>query len=111
MELYERVVSSGGKVSYKKHVAAPTRVDVEIDDAQVNALVSTIAICWLSAMEKQLLNIKKGSALATRIKAVEDAVSKMASLVAGKMDQQMVDAGTIAWGKALETLQIELARG
>lgn len=110
-ELFEKVVSKGGKVSYKKHEPAPLRVDIEIDDKQINTLVSTIAICWLSAMEKQLLNIKKGSALATRIKAVEDAVSKMASMLAAPLDNKMVDAGTIAWGKALEALQVELARG
>lgn len=111
MELFEKVVSKGGKISYRKHEPAPLRVDIEIDDMQVNTLVSTIAVCWLQAMEQQLFNIKKGSALATRIKAVEDAVSKMASLAAGKMDNKMVDAGTVAWGKALETLQVELSKG
>lgn len=111
MELFERVVSSGGKISYKKHEPAPTRVDIEIDDMQVNCLTSTIAICWLKAMEVQLGAAKKGSALATRVKAVEDAISKLASMVSGPMDEHMVDAGTIAWGAALQRLQVELSKG
>lgn len=111
MELFEKVVSKGGKISYLKHEPAPLRVDIEIDDLQVNTLVSTIAICWLKAMATQLGTIKKGSALARGIDSVEGAIGKLATLAAGKMDDKMVDAGTVAWGKALETLQAELSRG
>ena len=109
MNLYEKHVSPNGKVTYKEHTIS-RRVDVEIDDLQINALVSTIAICWLHAMSKQLSDTKKGSALATRIKAVEEAVTKMAKLASGKIDEKMVDAGTIAWGAALQRLQLELSK-
>lgn len=109
MTLYEKVISKNGKVTYREHTTS-IRADIEIDDLQINTLVSTIAICWLHAMSKQLSDAKKGSALATRIKAVEEAVTKMAKLASGKMDEKMVDAGTIAWGAALQRLQMELSK-
>lgn len=109
MILYEKVISEKGKVTYKEHNNS-VRADIEIDDLQINTLVSTIALCWLHAMSKQLSGLKKGSALATRIKAVEEAVTRLAKLSSGKMDDKMVDAGTIAWGAALKRLEMELGR-
>lgn len=109
MTLYEKIVSPNGKVTYREHNNS-VRADIEIDDLQINTLVATIAICWLKAMSTQLGEVKKGSALSVRIKAVEESISKLASLSAGKMDDKMVDAGTIAWGAALKRLEMELGR-
>lgn len=60
MTLYEKHISANGKVTYKEHTTS-IRSDIEIDDRQINTLVSTIAICWLNAMSKQLSDIKKGN--------------------------------------------------
>lgn len=109
MNLYEKHVSPNGKVTYKEHTIS-RRVDLEIDDKQINTLVSTIAVCWLAAMEDQLGAVKKGSALATRVKAVKESIGKMAQLVSGKCDDKMCDAGVVAWGAALAALQDELSK-
>lgn len=112
MQLYEKITSPGGRVSYRPYQKQEPsfRVDMEIDDKQVNTLVSSITVAWLEAMKTQLFHVKKGSALATRIQAVEDAVRKMAQLSAGELDERMVHAGTVAWGAALSTLATELQR-
>jgi len=109
MQLYERNISARGKVTYRPYNETPPRVDLEIDNLQVNTLTATIAICWLEAMHRQLENINKGSALARRVKGVEEAISGLARLSSCQMDEQMVDAGTKAWTAALQMLQQELA--
>jgi len=108
MQLYEKKVSPNGKVTYQKY--APKRIELEIDDIQINTLVSSIAVAWLQTMQIQLGTAKKGGALATRIRKVEEAITSMAQLASGKMDQRMVDAGTIAWGTAIRTVADELSK-
>lgn len=108
-ELFSKTTTAGGRNIYRRYVPT-TDVDIFIDDLQINTLVSTIAVCWLSSIQAQLQQIKKGSALATRIRAVEESITKMAQLVSGKCDDKIYDAGTKAWTAALVTLQQELAQ-
>jgi hypothetical protein len=108
MQLYEKKVSPNGKVTYQEY--APKRIEMEIDDIQINTLVSSITVAWLQTMQIQLGAAKKGSALATRIRKVEEAIAGMAQLAAGKLDTRMVEAGTMAWGAAIRTVADELSK-
>lgn len=106
---YIRRVSPAGKVTYVPYTEN-LRTELEINDIQINTLVSSIAVAWLGTMAHQLGDAKKGSALATKIKKVEEAISGMATLSSGKLDERMVQAGTAAWGAAIRTVANELMK-
>lgn len=76
---------------------ATTRI--EMDNEEVLTLAATVATCILMGLEQHL---PPHSALGSRIKKVEDAIAGLAGLNAKRLQPEMLDLGTKAWGHAMQ---------
>ena len=76
---------------------ATTRI--EMDNEELITLAATVGTCLLMGLEKHM---PSHSALASRIKKLEDAIAGVAGLNAKKLQPAMLDVGTRAWGHAMK---------
>lgn len=106
MILYEKKISSKGKVTYIEH-GKPRQTTFEINDTQMLTLATTVAICCLEGLRRHLpdSDIKH-----RKIRNVETEIGALARLSYEKLAPEMVDAGVMAWGAAMERVQFELSK-
>jgi len=109
MQLYEKI-QVGKTTRYREYVPEPrkTRVEMELDNAEVCSIVASIGICCLYGMEQHL---PEHSVIARRTTALEKAIGDVAALNAGKLSERHLEAATQAWSAAMITLQSELQAG
>ena len=104
-QLYTKTVSERGKVTYTPY-APNTRAEIEIDNGQLATLAGTIGLCTLMGLERHL---PPHALLSRKIRAAENAIVEVAKLGGKELDQRMTDAGTEAWGAAVQRLAEVLA--
>ena len=104
MQLYERVVSKGGKVSYREHRRA-TRVDLELSNAEICSMIATIGICCLHGFESHM---PEHSTISRKARALEIAIGDVCSLNRHDLSDRCIDAATHAWGAAMRAMQERL---
>lgn len=76
---------------------ATTRI--EMDNEQLITLSASIAICCLAGLERHL---PKKTALATKIRKVEDAIASLAALNSSKLPEDMLVLGTNSWAYTMK---------
>jgi hypothetical protein len=104
MQLYEKVVSKGGKVSYREHKRA-TRVELDLTNAEVCSMVATIGICCLHGFENHL---PEHTAISRRTRVLEQAIGDVCGLNRHDLSAKHIDAATQAWSAAMITMQEHL---
>jgi len=70
-----------------------------MDNEQLITLVAAMTICFLAGIEKQL---DGKSAVAGRIRKVEDALGSLAALNGSKLPEEMLVLGTNAYNHAIK---------
>lgn len=80
---------------------------VEIESEQVVTLLCTLSMSCLMSVSEQ---IPPKSALATRIRKVEDAIKSLAQLHAGTPSETAILAGIAGWNAAILRIQEELSK-
>ncbi|KAA0888799.1 hypothetical protein [Oryzomonas rubra] len=106
-QLFLRVVSPGGKVSYKPYVP-PRLVLEEVEDKTVIALLSAITMTTLLSIRETMPEHKR---LARSIKSVEDSIGGLAHLAGEPLDEDMMVVGSNAFSHTLRYLQRALHGG
>ncbi len=81
-------------------------VEFELTDKELVTIGATLGTCILMGLER---HIKPHKLLARRLRAVQDSLQNLAQLAGCRLEKELVDAGIIAWGAAVETLAEELA--
>ena len=108
MQLYERVVSTSGRVTYREHKPVPAILeDKEIDTEEVVTLLCTLVISLLLSVSEQLQPHQK---LAREVKLLEQAVLRFASLNGRKLNPNLIEVGVDAWNAAIKAMQDGLLR-
>ena len=104
MQLYEKITSPNGRVSYREHTpAAPDLLaDQQVDTEQVVTLLTTLTISMLMSISGQLLPHMK---LTREVKELEQAVLRFAKLNCAKLDPALVDVGVRSWNAAIKAMQ------
>ena len=103
---YIRKVSPKGKVTYEPYVR-PTRVDLELTNAEICSMVATIGICCLHGFEAHM---PEHTAISRKARALEQAIGDVCSLNRADLSEKHLDAATQAWGAAMRTMLEELAQ-
>ncbi|MGE0919452.1 hypothetical protein [Trichlorobacter lovleyi] len=100
-QLYVKKVSQAGKVSYQPYIR-PTRVDLELTNAEVCSMVATIGICCLHGFEDHL---PEHAIISRKTRALEQAIGEVCNLNRSDLSEKHLDAATQAWGAAMRTMQ------
>lgn len=104
MQLYEKIVSKGGKTSYRPYVP-PDNSMMDIPQDQVITLLTTLTISMLMSVSNQMPDHAKA---AREIRKVEQSVLGLAKLNAAPLDEQLVNIGIACWNSAIRTMQERL---
>ena len=107
MQLYEKVISKGGKTSYRPYTP-PNNSMLEIPQEQVVTLLTTLTVSMLMSVSGQMPDHARA---AREIKGVEQAVVKLAKLNAEPLDDHLVNIGVACWNSAIRTMQEQLGGG
>lgn len=75
-----------------------TKTRIEMTNEELITLAATVGTCVLVGLEQHM---PAHSALSVRIKKLEDAIAGVAGLNAKKLQPEMLEIGTRAWGKAM----------
>jgi hypothetical protein len=74
----------------------------EIEAPQMITLLSTLTISMLMSVEKQL---PEHARMGREIRNVEQAVTRLAKLNAGPLNDHLVNVGVMAWNSAIKAMQ------
>ena len=105
MTKYIRKVSPAGKVTYQEYIR-PTRVDLELTNAEVCSMIATIGICCLHGFESHL---PEHTAISRKARTLETAIGDVCSLNRADLSEKHLEAATQAWGAAMTTMMEVLA--
>jgi len=72
---------------------------IEMDNSQLLTLAAAISISCLAGLERHMPD---KSAIAGRIRKVEDALAHLAALNGAKLSEEMLVLGTRAWGHTMK---------
>lgn len=108
MQLYEKITSPSGRVTYREHKASTDILeDKEIEPAQVVTILTTLVLSMLMSVSEQLAPHTK---ISRETKQLEQAVVRYAGLNGAKLEPAHVDVGVQAWNVAVKAIQDGLAR-
>ena len=107
MELYERIVSPKGKVTYREHKPTDIMPDMEIEADEVISIISTMIVSFITMMKNQL---PPSDILHRKIKNVNRELTELAAVgfVNPGSRGLYVDVGVQAWNAAVKAVQTEL---
>ena len=103
MQLYEKITSASGRVTYKEHKPATDILDDrQIEPEQVVAILTTLMLSIMMSVSEQLAPHTK---ISRETKLLEQALVRYAQLNGGKLDPAHVDVGVQAWNAAVKAIQ------
>jgi len=102
--LYEKIISHGGKVTYREFQPAATNAlqAEEFDDAEILTWAVSIGMTQLMILRKKLPEHARN---ARKIKAVEDAIYNLAAGHGKPLDDDMVDYVVGCWNRTMMVIQ------
>lgn len=104
-QLYRKVTSDKGRVSYVPFIAPDPRREF-IDQKQAVALLTVLVLSLLMATEDQY---PPHSRLAREISNVGVAVTRLSKLNNEPLEPELIDVGVAAWNSAIDTIMTMLA--
>lgn len=108
MQLYEKITSPAGRVSYREYnPGAETIPDMQIESEEVITILTTLTISMFMAISDQLAPHAK---LARETKLLEQAVLRYARIHGTKLDPKYIEVGVEAWNAATTAMQSGLQR-
>jgi hypothetical protein len=109
MQLYERIISPAGKVTYREHVPKKPNLigDQLIEESEVVSLLTALVVSMQMSISEQLASHTKFS---RELKLFEAAVVRFAALNQEPLTPELVDVGVTCWNAAVKTMQDGLAR-
>jgi hypothetical protein len=103
VQLYEKIISPAGRVTYREYKPSADIIeDKEIEAKQVVTILCSLVISMLMSISGQLL---PHSRIARETKILEQAVLRYAKLNGAKVDPSTVDVGVMAWNAAVKAMQ------
>lgn len=100
-QLYVKKVSPAGKATYHPYIR-PTRVDLDLTNAEVCSMIATIGICCLHGFEDHL---PEHAIISRKTRALEIAIGDVCSLNRHELSAKHLEAATHAWGAAMQIMQ------
>lgn len=108
MQLYEKITSPAGRVSYREYNPAAEQIeDMQIESEEVVTVLTTLVVSMLLCIEQQLVPHMK---LSRETKLLEQAVLRYASLNGSKLSPDLINVGVEAWNAATKAIQSGLLR-
>jgi hypothetical protein len=103
-QLYEKVVSPKGKVTYREYTpqAGPDIKASEFDTAEMITWAVSIGMTQLMILRK---NLPAHARNARKIKAVEEAIFDLAKGHGAPLDDEMVDYVIACWNATMRRIQ------
>lgn len=109
MQLYEKITSSAGRVTYREYKPiAAVLPDMEIEVEEVVSILGTLVVSVSKAMEEQL---SPSDILCRKIRNLNRELIELVRVGFVKPRPVMVDIGVDAWNAAVKTIQDALLRG
>ena len=103
MQLYEKITSPSGRVTYREQVPATDVLeDKEIEADEVVTILCTLVLYMLMSISGQLL---PHSRVARETRVLEQAVLRYAKLNGGKLKPEMIGVGVKSWNAAVKAMQ------
>ena len=110
MELYEKLTSEKGKVSYKLHVPTPVvsphALNMDMTEGQIVSAIGGLAVIAIHGYQQMLPEHKL---IARKVQKVKDAVLEMYKGTGQHIDEETIEFVCAAWDGTMRALSGEVA--
>ncbi len=109
MELYEKLTSPAGKVSYKLHVPVPSpshALNLDMTEGQIVSAIGGLAVIAIHGYQQMLPEHKL---IARKVQKVKDAVLEMYQGTGQHIDEETIEFVCAAWDGTMRALSGEVA--